>query len=77
MLSGKKPGGDREVFGQEAISYELLRTLAAEAWDLGDMNRAAWLAAHVDAAMLRSLQQDEGREVGADKVPLIVPADRA
>ncbi len=59
------------------ISCELLRTLAEEAWDGGDTHRAAVCAQAIDTLMLELLQQDEGRQIAADEVPLIVPADRA
>lgn len=62
---------------REEISYELLRTLAAEAWDLGDMERAAELAACVDRAMLECLKPGERSKVGTDEVSLVMPADRA
>lgn len=62
---------------EDKISFDLLRTLAAEAWDQGAYERAAFLTAYMDRAMLDSLQQHEGRQVSADKVPLVVSADRA
>lgn len=62
---------------EDKISFDLLRTLAAQAWDQGAYERAASLAGWMDAAMLETLRQDEGRQVGTDKVPLIVSADRA
>lgn len=59
------------------ISFELLRTLAAEAWDTGDLQRAAFFARIMDDAMLSDLRHHEGDKVGPDKVTLVVSADRA
>ena len=61
---------------QQNISWELVRTLAEEAWDRGDLHDAARLGSVVDAAMLAQLQ-NEGSQAGADEVPLVMPADRA
>ena len=60
----------------ERISYDLLRTLAEEAYDRGDMERAAQLAQPMDEAMLQRLQEGEGNKVSPDEGPLIVPTDR-
>lgn len=77
MMSEEINKGEDNEMRSEKISFELLRTLAAEAWDLGETDRAAFFAQPMDSAMLSALQHDEGGKVGTDKVPLIVSADRA
>lgn len=77
MMSEEINKGEDNEMQSEKISFELLRTLAAEAWDRGEMDRAAFFAEYVDTAMLKTLQHDEGCKVGTDKVALIVSADRA
>lgn len=59
------------------IAYGLLRHMAETAWEQGRLAEAQRMSACVDAAMLERLAHSEGRQVGADEMPLIVAADRA